>query len=130
MRFIFSAAAAIVLSIAPFGAMAVTTSTTVHYNTSYHQVSPMPSGGAYTGRLTLHFHKGGIVNGTYRDEFAGPTRTVSGGVHGTEIWLSFGGRGSHQFTGTIGKGGVITGSLSGWHGPRVYKFTATPATSP
>jgi hypothetical protein len=116
------------LLFAPLTAHAVTASKTVEYRTSYQQTQPMPSGGQYVGRMTLHFYSDGTVNGTYRDEFQGGFRPVSGGMNGSKIWLSFGRRGNHQFNGTIGNGGVITGSLTNFRGPNVYKFTATPVS--
>lgn len=129
MRLFLSLAAAAGLLLAPMTARAASTVKTVTYHTSYHQTQPMNTGGEYVGRMTLRFLPDGTVNGTYRDEFESGIHSVAGGVHGTSIWLSFGMRGHHQFNGSIGKGGVITGTLSNWHGPNVYKFTAVPATS-
>jgi hypothetical protein len=129
MRFMLSLAAVAALMAAPYSAIAVTSTTTVHYTTSYQQTFPMASGGQYTGRMTLTFRKDGTVSGTYRDEFAGGLHSLAGGVSGNHIWLSFGMRGRRQFNGTIGKGGIITGTLSNWRGPKTYNFKAVPTTS-
>jgi len=129
MRMLLSLAAAAVLVLAPFTAQSATTVRTVNYHTSYQQTQPMQSAGQYTGRMTLRFYSSGIVSGTYRDESAGGFQNVSGGLTGDKLWLSFGSRGRHQFSGTIGKGGVISGTLSNWRGPRVYTFKAVPSAS-
>lgn len=129
MRLILSLAAVAALLFAPLSARADTPTKTVTYRTSYHLIHPSTAAGEYTGRLTLRFYAGGLVNGTYRDEFEGGFHPVSGGVtSGNKLWLSFGHRGAHQFNGTIGKDGSITGTLSNWRGPNVYQFTAAPAS--
>jgi hypothetical protein len=128
MRMLLSLAAA-ALVLMPFTAHAATTVKTVKYHTSYQQTQPTQSAGQYVGRMTLHFYSSGIVNGTYRDEYQGGFRSVSGGLSGNKLWLSFGARGRHQFNGTIGKGGVISGSLTNWRGPNVYTFKAVPSES-
>ena len=129
MRTFLSLAVAALLLLAPFTARAAATVKTVNYDTAYHQTNPMPSAGEYTGRMTLHFYADGTVNGTYREEYQGHVHPVSGGLRGSSIWLSFGQRSAHQFNGTIGKGGIITGSLTNWRGPTVYTFKAVPSAS-
>jgi hypothetical protein len=129
MRILLSFAVAAAVLLAPSAARAASTVRTVNYHTSYRLSEPTTSAGEYVGRMTLHFYADGTVNGTYRDEFAGGSRSVSGGLNGSKLWLSFGGRRNHQFTGTIGRGGIITGSLTNWRGPNVYTFRAVPSTS-
>ncbi|HET6896133.1 MAG TPA: hypothetical protein VFH72_12190 [Candidatus Baltobacteraceae bacterium] len=129
MRTLLSFAIAAAVLLAPTAVPAATTVRTVNYHTTYRQSHPIESAGSYAGRMTLHFYADGTVNGTYRDEFAGGFRSVSGGLNGSKLWLSFGGRRNHQFTGTIGRGGVITGSLTNWRGPNVYTFKAVPSAS-
>ncbi len=129
MRTLLSLALAAAVLLAPFAARAASTVRTVNYHTSYRLSEPATSAGEYVGRMTLHFYADGTVNGTYRDEFAGGIRSVSGGLNGNKLWLSFGSRGNHQFTGTIDKGGIITGSLTNWRGPNVYTFRAVPSAS-
>lgn len=129
MRILLSFAVAAAVLLAPSAARAASTVRTVNYHTSYRLSEPTTSAGEYVGRMTLHFYADGTVNGTYRDEFAGGFRSVSGGLNGSKLWLSFGGRRNHQFTGTIGRGGIITGSLTNWRGPNVYTFRAVPSTS-
>lgn len=129
MRTLLSLAAAAAFVLAPYTAHAATTVRTVNYHTSYQQTQPMATAGQYTGRMTLRFYSSGIVNGTYRDEFAGGIKNVSGGLSGDKLWLSFGMHGRHQFNGTIGKGGIISGTLSNWRGPCVYTFKAVPSAS-
>lgn len=129
MRMFLSLAAAALMLLSPFTARAAATVKTVNYDTAYHLTNPMPSAGQYTGRMTLHFYADGTVNGTYREEYQGNVHPVSGGVRGAKIWLSFGMKGTHQLTGTIEKGGIITGSLTNWRGPNVYAFKAVPAVS-
>ncbi|HKU66825.1 MAG TPA: hypothetical protein VJP85_03520 [Candidatus Baltobacteraceae bacterium] len=129
MRMLFSIVAAAALLAVPLAAHAAKTAKTLTYHTSYQQTQPLASAGQYTGRMTLHFYADGTVNGTYRDEYEGGFESVSGGLTGDRLWLSFGSRGRHQFNGTIGKGGVISGSLTNWRGPKVYAFKAVPSTS-
>ena len=129
MRILLSFAVAAAVLLAPSAARSASTVRTVNYHTSYRLSEPTTSAGEYVGRMTLHFYADGTVNGTYRDEFAGGIRSVSGGLNGTKLWLSFGSRGNHQFTGTIGRGGIITGSLTNWRGPNVYTFKAVPSAS-
>ena len=129
MRILLSFAVAAAVLLAPSAARSASTVRTVNYHTSYRLSEPTTSAGEYVGRMTLHFYADGTVNGTYRDEFAGGFRSVSGGLNGSKLWLSFGGRRNHQFTGTIGRGGIITGSLTNWRGPNVYTFRAVPSTS-
>jgi len=129
MRTLLSLAIAAAVLLAPTAVPAATTVRTVNYHTSYRLTEPTTSAGAYVGRMTLRFYADGTVNGTYRDESAGGLRQVSGGMNGSKLWLSFGSRGNHQFTGTIDKGGVITGSLTNWRGPNVYTFKAVPSAS-
>jgi hypothetical protein len=130
MRPLLSIAAIAAVLLAPLTANAVTTSSkTVTYHTAYRQTQPLAAGGEVTGILRLTFAPGGTVSGTYRDEFRGGIHTVAGGVTGSNIWLSFGTRGAHQFRGVIHNNGTITGTLSNWRGPRVYHFTAVPSTS-
>jgi len=129
MRTLLSLAIAAAVLLAPSTSRAATTVRTVNYHTAYHLSEPTTSAGEYVGRMTLHFYTDGTVNGTYRDEFAGGIRSVSGGLNGSKLWLSFGSNGNHQFTGTIGRGGIITGSLTNWRGPNVYTFRAVPSAS-
>lgn len=129
MRMILSLAAAAAFLLLPFTASADAPQKSVNYTTAYHLVHPSTTVGEYTGRMTLHFYANGIVNGTYRDEFAGNIKTVSGGVTGSKVWLSFGMKGVHQFNGTIERDGTIKGTLTNWRGPNVYAFTAVPSAS-
>lgn len=130
MRILLTLAAAAGLMFAPLGASAIQNAAkTVTYNTAYHQTHPAQTAGEVTGKMRLTFGSSGTVSGTYRDEFAGGISTVAGGVNGTNIWLSFGSRGGHQFHGVMHKDGTISGTLSNWHGPRTYHFTAVPTTS-
>ena len=128
MRVFASLAAAAAIFAAPLSVAAAATTTT--YHTAYRQVQPTQTAGEVTGVMRLTFSPGGTVSGTYRDDFgSNQLYTVAGGVHGTRIWLSFATRVQARFHGTIEKNGTITGSLTNWHGPRVYRFTAVPATS-
>lgn len=111
----------------PLSTRAAETVKTVNYHTAYRQTQPMQTAGEYTGRMTLHFYADGTINGLYRDESNGGFRQVSGGLRGSRIWLSFGTAGHHQLSGTIEKGGVISGSLTNFRGPNVYAFRAVPA---
>ena len=129
MRLSLLLAAALAVFFVPIGAHAATLQKTVQYHTSYHETHPMPSGGAYTGRMTLRFYSDGSITGTYRNEFQAGILPVSGGVDGARIWFSIGIRNSRHVEGTIGKGGVITGTLTNWVGPDVFEFTAEPSTS-
>ncbi len=129
MHYAFSLVCTAAFLFAPLQAQALTSNKTVSYRTTYHQSSPIASAGEYAGRMTLHFSSSGIVNGTYRDE-SGTTHQVSGGLTGDNLWLSFGMRGRHQFTGLVHDDGTITGTLSNWRGPRTYEFTAVPSTGP
>jgi hypothetical protein len=130
MRLLCSFAAAAAMLVAPITAHAVTGSAkTVTYHTAYRQTRPLPSGGEVTGVMRLTFAPDGSVSGTYREEFAGGTQTVAGGLTGSSIWLSFGARGRHQLQGVLEKNGTISGTLSNWRGPRVFQFTAVPAKS-
>lgn len=129
MRMILTLAAAVAFALVPFTASADSPLKTVNYTTAYHQTHPAASAGQYTGVMTLRFYANGIVNGTYRDESAGTIKTVSGGLNGSKLWLSFGSKGGRNFNGTIEKDGTITGTLSNWRGPNVYTFKAVPSTS-
>lgn len=130
MRLCISLAAIAGLMLAPLSATAVQTAArTLTYNTAYRQTNPTQTAGEVTGKMRLTFSSNGTVSGTYREEFAGGISTVAGGVAGTSIWFSFGKRGGHQFQGAIHKDGTISGTLSNWHGPRTYRFTAVPTTS-
>lgn len=129
MRLILSLAAFAAIVLAPLGASADTPAKTVTYHTAYHLIHPSNGVGEYTGRMTLRFYANGVVNGTYRDEFAGNIKTVSGGVSGNKLWLSFGMKGKHQFSGTIEKDGTVKGTLTNWRGPNVYAFSAVPSAS-
>lgn len=130
MRLIVSLAAIAGLLLAPHTALAVQNAAkTVTYHTVYHQTYPTQTAGEVTGVMHLTFGPGGMLTGTYRDEFAGGNSSVAGGVSGTKIWFSFGTRAGHQFRGVIEKNGTISGTLSNWRGPRTYHFTAVPATS-
>jgi hypothetical protein len=129
MRIMTSIAACAALLFAPLTASAVQNAAkTITYHTAYTQTNPLPSGGEVTGRMRLTFSPGGIVSGTYREEYGARISTVTGGVNGNKIWLSFGIRGRHQFSGVIAADGTISGTLSNWHGPRQYRFTAVPST--
>lgn len=130
MRLLVSLAAVAAISLVPLRAPAVEhAAKTVTYHTSYTQTLPVQAGGQVTGLMRLTFNSGGIVSGTYRDEFAGRILSVAGGLTGSSLWLSIGSRGGHQFRGTVNKDGSITGTLSNWRGPRQYHFTAVPSTS-
>ncbi|HLI97400.1 MAG TPA: hypothetical protein VKT72_15125 [Candidatus Baltobacteraceae bacterium] len=131
MRLVLSFAAAAAVLLTPLAAHAVTThSRTVTYNTTMRQTSgPLPSGGVIGGTMRLTFSSGGIVNGTYRDKMQGGMLTVAGGLTGHDLWLSFGGRGRHQFRGKVQNNGIVAGTITNWRGPRVYDFTAVPAKS-
>lgn len=130
MRILMSFAACAALLFVPLTAGAVQNAAkTITYHTAYTQTHPIPSAGEVTGRMRLTFTADGIVSGTYQEEYGARISTVTGGVDGTKIWLSFGIQGRHQFNGVINKDGSITGTLSNWHGPRQYRFSAVPATS-
>lgn len=130
MRLLITLAAAAGLILAPLGASALQNAAkTVTYHTAYHQTTPSRTAGEVIGQMRLTFGSSGSITGTYRDEFAGGTSIVAGGVTGTKIWLSFGTRGGHQFHGIIHENGTISGTLSNWRGPRTYQFTAVPTTS-
>lgn len=130
MRLLISLAAIAAISLAPLRAPAVEhAAKTVSYHTAYTQTQPLAAGGQVTGIMRLTFGSGGIVSGTYRDEFAGRILSVAGGLTGSNLWLSFGSRGGHQFRGTLNKDGSISGTLSNFRGPRQYHFTAVPSTS-
>lgn len=129
MRLFFSIAAAAALLFTPLYASAASPVKTVNYRTAYHLLHPSTSAGEYTGRLTLRFYADGTVSGSYRGEFQNTLHLVAGGLTGSKLWLSFGARGVHQFKGTVGKDGKITGTLTNWRGPNVYEFTAVPTAS-
>jgi hypothetical protein len=126
MRSLITLLTAVAITLAPLAAPADNLVRTVNYRTAYRQVAPMSSAGEYAGHMTLRFYSSGIVNGTYRDESAGSIHTVTGGLNGTKIWLSLGNRGQRNVNGTIEKGGLIRGMLTGRRGPVQYEFTATP----
>lgn len=128
MRVLLSLGAAAALLLAPLTASAASPPLkTVKYVVSLHQIQPRASAGAkYTGYLTLRFYSGGLVNGFYRDEFSTRAKTVTGGLHGGKLWLSFGMNAKHQFDGMLEKDGRITGTLTHWPGPNVYELTARP----
>ena len=121
-----AAIAAAALLVLPLHAGAVTENKVVTYKTAYYLVHPMTSAGEYLGTMTLHFYPDGRVNGTYREEYAGPSMSVAGGMRGSTLWLSFAPGGARQLNATIDDGGVITGSLRNWHDQRVYKFVGVP----
>ena len=129
MRMILSLAAAAAFLLAPFTASADAPQKTINYTTSFHLIHPSTAAGEYTGRMTLRFYANGTVSGTYRDEFAGNIKTVSGGLSGNKLWLSFGMKGKHQFNGTVEKDGTVKGTLTNWNGPNVYAFSAVPSAS-
>lgn len=128
MRVLFSLAAAAALLAAPLYASAKPPVKSVTYHTAYHLIHPSTSAGEYTGRLILRFYAGGIVSGSYRNEFQSAIHQVAGGLKGTKIWLTFGNAGIGQFRGVIAKDGKITGTLTNWAGPSTYRFTAVPAS--
>lgn len=130
MRFMMSFAACAALLFTPLGALAAQNAAkTITYHTAYTQTNPFPSGGEVTGQMRLTFSPDGIVSGTYREEYGSRISSVTGGVDGNKIWLSFGTQGRRRFTGVIEKDGKITGTLSNWRGPRQFHFTAAPGTS-
>ncbi len=129
MRVLLSIAAAAAFLAAPLQSVAASTPVkSVTYRTSYHEIEPRPSAGAYTGRMTLRFDGDGIVSGTYRDDFSGDLHTLTGGMRGNSLWFSIGMRGGRRFNGTVRADGTITGSLTLQRGPAVYQFTAVPGS--
>lgn len=116
----------ITAALSPLCVPAETAVRTVTYDTTYRQTTPVQTAGANVGVLTLTFYKSGIVSGNYRDEFNGTLQTVAGGYAGNKIWFSVGRNGQETFRGTIGSDGRLTGTASGWRGPRAGTLTAIP----
>ena len=107
-------------------------SATTSYTTVMKQTEPVPSGGAFTGRLHLTVSTSGIVNGWYTPESEGGYVEVTGGREGNNLWFDLGSREPIRINATMQKDGSIVGTATDFSGRRVFgmppsfSFVATP----
>lgn len=116
------------LVLVPATAYAASTYTgrTVVYSTS---LQPINQNIAYpvTGSLHIKTSEDGIVSGFYRtDDNISQFIPVSGGIHGSNVFLLIGAAHPTRITGTVENGTIVGTAVTAANG--VYKFAATNAT--
>jgi hypothetical protein len=101
-------------------------STTVSYNFNVREYDSLTAG-EYQGRMRIRFSPDGIVYGTFLNS-EGQVSSVTGGLHGTKIWLQIGNGsfiGRRYFNGTLidGKIKALAPPTSVFH---LWNLEATP----
>jgi hypothetical protein len=114
--------------LAPLAASAATTDGPAQQYTMHTRYFSPREAGEYDGVLRLTVYPSGIVQGTYRDEYEGGFKTVTGGLdRQNHIWLDIGGLRPMRLYGTF-ENGVLRATRNS-PDPREHYFESVPVAA-